>query len=516
MSPKMSQSPISIELLRFLEDYNLLAAKVNLVDPLTSSDAPFQECQATVPELSDKSVEWIETDFIEVPVLGVIGILSLPVSEDSVDPGTMDFSELAIAIVEEWCHARPGAGLSLRRMGSISSLLRWMRKITGASAGIVWIKSENSGGEIFEEIDSSGVSGIGRDIPVGQGIIGNLDSTMPLKLVAVGSEAYHPGLVAQKQWKFCVPIPLVSDGDVVGAASLYFGNFDQCSNLNSNSFFELVGHVESVVISMRTSSKIDEFTDLMAKSASNLQMGLAMIGLMHDANKKVDELETAVNGLVQLLPKSENELEVTLRRILPSRTEADRQAFASLIRSMPNNTNYLARILSLVDDISDSRPHRMSKVDVRKSVDGLGSILDRLSVHDRQNIRIKGKTGALVRVAPAVLDRIIVNLVMNSLQWNSTQIDLTWEVEDRSDSRYRLGIPADRVVVLAVEDNGDGMSAKQRSECLRPFRSDRVGGTGLGLFVVDHLAKVNGGEVHVSSELGRGTIVRVYFPFAGS
>ncbi len=68
-------------------------------------------------------------------------------------------------------------------------------------------------------------------------------------------------------------------------------------------------------------------------------------------------------------------------------------------------------------------------------------------------------------------------------------------------------------VVATVADNGKGMSPEVLKHIFEPFYSTKADkGTGLGMFITYGIVRRLGGEIHVESEEGRGSVVRVILP----
>jgi PAS domain S-box-containing protein len=75
-------------------------------------------------------------------------------------------------------------------------------------------------------------------------------------------------------------------------------------------------------------------------------------------------------------------------------------------------------------------------------------------------------------------------------------------------------VKAGRFVVLSIADSGPGIAPEIQDKIFDPyFTTKEVGkGTGLGLSIVHGIATTSGGFVTCESELGTGTVFRVFFP----
>ena len=67
---------------------------------------------------------------------------------------------------------------------------------------------------------------------------------------------------------------------------------------------------------------------------------------------------------------------------------------------------------------------------------------------------------------------------------------------------------------LIVEDTGQGISPENLNKLFIPFFTTKTKGhsIGIGLSICYNIIKNHGGEIHVCSEMGKGSIFRVMLP----
>jgi len=113
--------------------------------------------------------------------------------------------------------------------------------------------------------------------------------------------------------------------------------------------------------------------------------------------------------------------------------------------------------------------------------------------------RVLANSGRLIQV--------FTNLLVNAAQ----ALDIGKANENTI--RIQVGCEENRVYV-DIEDSGCGIPAHLLSRVFEPFYTSKpVGvGTGLGLSICHGIVNSFGGEIQITSEVGRGTRVRVLFP----
>lgn len=114
-----------------------------------------------------------------------------------------------------------------------------------------------------------------------------------------------------------------------------------------------------------------------------------------------------------------------------------------------------------------------------------------------------------IRIDPALLEQVVLNLVDNARQATDEGARITVRASARVSEREPGGW-----VEISVRDEGYGMTESVRSRACEPFFTTKPQGQGSGLGLTTALAVVSEaeGSLTIDSALGGGTTVRIRFP----
>ena len=122
------------------------------------------------------------------------------------------------------------------------------------------------------------------------------------------------------------------------------------------------------------------------------------------------------------------------------------------------------------------------------------------------NNNIRNITGSYV-----LLYRAVYNLVENAIKYNRPNGSVTVSVKEKNGQ-----------AMILVKDSGIGISPENQKKIFDPFfrvdksRSRAMGGAGLGLALVDSIAREHGGSVKVLESNEKGSIIALMLPVSSS
>jgi len=129
------------------------------------------------------------------------------------------------------------------------------------------------------------------------------------------------------------------------------------------------------------------------------------------------------------------------------------------------------------------------------------------------------ETSDVIMADPTQLHQVLINLCTNAGHamketGGILEIGLEEIVISPDDLLPHPPIGHGHYLVLTVRDTGRGIVQENLGRIFEPYftTKEQGEGTGLGLAVVHGIVKAHGGEIRVYSEVGKGTIFRVYLP----
>ena len=172
------------------------------------------------------------------------------------------------------------------------------------------------------------------------------------------------------------------------------------------------------------------------------------------------------------------------------------------------------RLIALVEDIIrlsrlDEGAESLERVPVNllSLAQDVARRLDSAAQKAGVTLKVMGRSVEIPGV-PSVLDEMVYNLCDNAIKYN------------RSGGTVNVTVApaADGSAEISVEDTGIGIPMEDQSRVFERFyrvdksHSKEIGGTGLGLSIVKHGAALHSAQIHLESQVGKGTSVQLLFP----
>jgi signal transduction histidine kinase/CheY-like chemotaxis protein len=233
--------------------------------------------------------------------------------------------------------------------------------------------------------------------------------------------------------------------------------------------------------------------------------------------------EAAAKAKSDFLSNMSHEIRTPLNAIIGMTEIAERAVDISQIQSCNARIKDASRfLLRLVTDILDMSKIEAGKMELYLQPFSFPAILEQ--VKELFSPRCKGKNidfrlihdniPAFINSDEQRLLQVLTNLLSNAVKFTpeNGRIDFTVRQTGEIDETGAATLE------FSVRDTGIGMSDEQQEKLFQAFQqadssiAARYGGTGLGLTISKRIVSLLGGDIHVSSTLGKGSTFTVTVP----
>jgi signal transduction histidine kinase len=250
-----------------------------------------------------------------------------------------------------------------------------------------------------------------------------------------------------------------------------------------------------------------------------LVLGLTVVGgylVWRDVRRelRVAELRS------QFVSSVSHELKTPLTSIrmfaetLQMRGSADPGIHAEYLDTIVNESERLTRLLNNVLDFSrierGQKTYQMQSTPLTDVVNACVHTMQYPLAEQGFELHVSiGEDLPPIEADRDALEQAILNLLTNAMKYSGQSRDIDLRVSRQNGS-----------ALIQVADHGIGIPAKEHQRIFEKFyrapgpENRAIPGTGLGLALVDHIAKAHGGNVEVSSAPGHGSTFSIRLPIS--
>lgn len=214
------------------------------------------------------------------------------------------------------------------------------------------------------------------------------------------------------------------------------------------------------------------------------------------------ELKTPITSLKMQLQMMIRGIDLSKRQTPPPE---------KLIKSLTSSCNQVDRLTVLIDDLLDVTRIETGKLTYKFEEVNLSKLVKEVAERFSEEIKNVKSTleedleeNVTIYCDRYRIEQVLVNLISNAIKYGSN-------------GPVKFTVKHDKgMALITVEDKGMGIAKEMQTKIFERFEraisSTNISGLGLGLYITKQIIDAHHGSIEVESELGKGSIFKVYLP----
>lgn len=357
--------------------------------------------------------------------------------------------------------------------------------------------------ENLKLVGSTCIDDVSFDMPLGKGIAGtcatdskniqisDLSSTTEIAFF-LPSGMMHAQEVRARGWKSGLFIPIDLGGEIGGVIGIYMlrpyaiTSFDiwiatlYARRLGLHIYYE------------KQSIYQHELQERYSRAGVLVSGASLIIERIHDARNRLN----VANDLLGYIGSTEGHSGLSDAKAYAAKAALEISAAQTLHKK-------LQQLMGAGKAEDQSRKLISPFLIAQDAIEALGESIDKGKVHVENKI----PHDILIKANPAAIERVFVNLLINSIH----ELSSYSRKGKREIKLFFADFSADEFAIK-VHDNGPGIEASQLAKVFDYFETTKVDGMGFGLPIAKRLMAQNGGKIMVESKFGISTEFSLIFP----
>ena len=186
-------------------------------------------------------------------------------------------------------------------------------------------------------------------------------------------------------------------------------------------------------------------------------------------------------------------------------TDSETRELLAMLKEQTERLSALVKTLLEMSEMNTIR--RTDEIELSSMAEEVLADLSPLAERRQITLSQEGTEPIWMQGSDILIYRLLFNLVENAIRYNREGGSVQVAAQKKED-----------MVTISVRDTGSGIPEADRETVFQPFfrvdksRSRAYGGVGLGLTLVQRIAELHGGEIHIAKSDAQGTTFAVTLP----